>query len=122
VRAESGGFAAAAARGCAEDGGACGAGGRCGCEQGAGVSRRLRRAGVRCGRQLRARAGSGGFAAAMARGCAEDGGACGAGGRCGRGQGAGVSRRLRHAGVRRTAGRAVREAVARAGSDCPLNS
>jgi hypothetical protein len=118
VRAGSGVFAAAAARGCAEDGGACGAGGRCGCGQGAGVSRRLRRVGVRrtagravreavaragrergfrggcgareCGgrrgvrgvRLLRVRAGSGGFAAAAARGRVEDGWACGAGGSC----------------------------------------
>jgi hypothetical protein len=75
------------------------------------------RLGVRCGRQLRARAGSGVFAAVAVRGSAEDGGACGACGCCGCGQGAGVSRRLRHAGVWRMAGRAVQEAVARAGRE-----
>jgi hypothetical protein len=59
--------------------------------------------------------GSRGFTAAVARGRAEDGVACCAGGCCRCGQGAGVSQRLRR--VRRTAWRAVQEAVAGAGRE-----
>jgi hypothetical protein len=100
-----------------EDGWACGAGGRCACGQRAGVSRRLRRVGVQrtVGRAVREAVAGASRERGFRGGCGAR--ACGAVGSCAHGQGAGVSRRLWHAGVRRTAGRAGREDVAGAGRE-----